>query len=193
MWIRFFRWPWPPTIGRVAAIPFSVSGETFTMPPAPRGICFGRLKASFTIRKGRPDLVIYPCCIGRSIQALLARPGKVLSVFPPEPYEPDGYEKFYVGELRTHGNEAALVELDDFELSNKSWFLGPLQSFCARIKGQRWDEDFGKKPYRVNYHDMLKKKFLMLTPDKFGPVHSWVDLGGVLVTRYPRLNHDASL
>uniref|UniRef100_A0A0D3HTM9 Uncharacterized protein n=1 Tax=Oryza barthii TaxID=65489 RepID=A0A0D3HTM9_9ORYZ len=101
------------------------------------------------------------------------------------------------GELTVGENRAALVELDDSELSNKSWFLGPVQSFRARIKGHRvynfaykpqWDgEDIEKNHhYHVHYHDLLKKKFRYLTVDEFSSGHSWVDLGGVLVTRYPK-------
>lgn len=123
--------------------------------------------------------------------------GRVLSVCAPKPFEPDGGGKFFVGELTVGENRAALVELDDSELSNKSWFLGPVQSFCARIKGHRvynfaykpqWDgEDIEKNHhYHVHYHDLLKKKFRYLTVDEFSSGHSWVDLGGVLVTRYPK-------
>lgn len=123
--------------------------------------------------------------------------GRVLSVCAPKPFEPDGGGKFFVGELTVGENRAALVELDDSELSNKSWFLGPVQSFRARIKGHRvynfaykpqWDgEDIEKNHhYHVHYHDLLKKKFRYLTVDEFSSGHSWVDLGGVLVTRYPK-------
>uniref|UniRef100_A0A0E0J6D1 Uncharacterized protein n=1 Tax=Oryza nivara TaxID=4536 RepID=A0A0E0J6D1_ORYNI len=165
------------------------SGETFTMPPAPLGLRCGRPKASFTYWSSYSVYLRGPY--------LVEFEGRVLSVCAPKPFEPDGGGKFFVGELTVGENRAALVELDDSELSNKSWFLGPVQSFRARIKGHRvynfaykpqWDgEDIEKNHhYHVHYHDLLKKKFRYLTVDEFSSGHSWVDLGGVLVTRYPK-------
>uniref|UniRef100_A0A0A9A166 KIB1-4 beta-propeller domain-containing protein n=1 Tax=Arundo donax TaxID=35708 RepID=A0A0A9A166_ARUDO len=248
------------------------SGEMLTLPPAPHVGGVRIRKAAFTIRDGRPDLVIFPGLKGRNVRILLARPGdekweehtarvlskyvglwdsllcarcvycffddgmrlmvfhldgqywstygnintgtyllefegKVLTVDPPLSYVTDGDKGFKARELIIRPNEASVVSLNDTDLRNRSWFLGPQQSFCARMMGQKVHqfrmappgkrEDYFKFAYRgereepdrmycVYYHDLLKKKFRLLTPDAFCTGHGWVDLGGVLVTRHPR-------
>lgn len=132
---------------------------------------------------------------------LLEFEGKVLTVNPPKSYEPDSDKRFMARELMITGeneNEAALVRRNDMDLSNKPWFLGPFQSFCARMMGQKvcrfkfapqWEgQEHGRELLHcVHCHDLLKKKFRLLTPDAFSAGYGWVDLGGVMVTRYRRI------
>ncbi|KAL6623158.1 hypothetical protein ACP70R_033037 [Stipagrostis hirtigluma subsp. patula] len=236
------------------------SGEILTLPPGPHTAHTPVPKAAFTIRDGRPDLVMFPCLNGSVIRILLARPGdekweehptrliakhiglwdcllcarsvycffdrgtrlmlfhldrkcwsaygdielgpyllefegRLLSVDPPLSYVSDGDKGFMVRELIIRQGKASVVKLNDNDLSNKSWFLGPYQSFCARMMGQKvfqfrvapqTEREVTEATYCVYYHDLLKKKFRVLTPDAFGPGYRWVDLGGVMVTRYPR-------
>ncbi|KAL6851967.1 hypothetical protein ACP4OV_020152 [Aristida adscensionis] len=121
--------------------------------------------------------------------------GRVLTVDPPLSYVSDGDRGFLARELIIRDDEASVVRLRDDQLSNKSWFLGGNQSFCARMMGQKVYQ-FKPAPQKgggeagdkfcVYYHDLLKKKFRLLTPDAFDSGFGWVDSGGVVVTRYPR-------